>query len=465
MSQFVFDGGCGEVTGSMHIIEHRGRYVALDCGLFQGRRAEANAKNRSFAVDPRKIDCVILSHGHIDHSGRLPRLVREGFTGTIYATPATRDLTAILLADSAHIQEEDAEFYNKKRLKNGEPPVEPLYNMEDAAETMKQFLAVPYNMPFSPVEGVRFTFFDAGHILGSAMVLLEIQDQRGGVRVVFSGDLGRPGLPILKDPTPLPPCDHLIVESTYGNRTHENPRDMKDKLREQILLTVQRSGKVIIPSFSVGRTQNLVYYLTQLMHEGALPNIPVFIDSPLSVNATEVFRLHPECFDTEALRWVKQLGDVLGNTCCRFIRSTADSKALNDLHDPCVIISASGMCEAGRILHHLANNIEDERSTILVVGFMAEHTLGRRIVERQSEVKIFGRMYQLKARVKTLNGFSAHADAAELLGWVSPLAGQVRNVFVVHGEHEQSSVFAEKLREIGCRSVHQPTPGQEFPIA
>jgi len=464
MAKLICDGGCGEVTGSMHIVEHRGRYIALDCGLFQGRRSEANMKNRSFAVDPDKIECVILSHSHIDHCGRLPRLVKEGFRGLIYTTPASRDLAAILLADSAHIQEEDADFYNRKRLKNGESPIESLYSVEDAVRTMEQFIAVPYGKQFKLNGDIKVTFYDAGHILGSSIVQVDFEEKSKTTRLVFSGDLGRAGLPILRDPSPLPDCDHLIVESTYGGRIHDNLQDMKEKLCEQILLTVQNSGKVIIPSFSVGRTQTLVYYLTQLIHEGRLPNIPIFIDSPLSTNATEIFRLHPECFDSEALKWLDRLGDIMGNHCCQFIRSTEDSKSLNGRREPCVIISASGMCEGGRILHHLANNITDERNTILVVGFMAAHTLGRRIVEREPEVKIFGQMYPLKAHVKTLNGFSAHADSNELAAWLAPKAGRIKKLLIAHGEPDQSQALADRAAKLGYRNIVLTTPELEVAL-
>jgi len=464
MTRLIFDGGSGEVTGSMHILEHRGRYIALDCGLYQGRRAETNAKNRSFAIDPKKIDTVILSHAHIDHSGRLPRLVRQGFRGTIYGTPATRDLAAILLADSAHIQEEDADFYNRKRLKPGERPVKPLYTIDDAVATMRRFVAVPYLRQIDLGDGIKFRFHDAGHILGSAIVSVEVNGGGKRVRLAFSGDLGRPGLPILRDPTPLPDCDHLIIESTYGARVHENPEYMKEKLREQILLTVERSGKVIIPAFSVGRTQTLVYFLSQLMHENALPDIPVFVDSPLATDATEIFRSHPECFDGEATVWLRTLGDIMGTGCCQFTRSTEASKRLNRRRKPCVIIAASGMCEAGRILHHLVHGVGNERNTILIVGFQAAHTLGRRIVEREPRIRIFGRMYRLKARVKTLNGFSSHADSKELADWLEPGADRIKQVFVVHGEEDQSQALAETLDGRGYKNVLRPTPGQQFAL-
>lgn len=465
MTRLLFHGACGEVTGSLHLIEHEGHYIALDCGLFQGRRAEANAKNRTWPVDPAKIDAVLLSHAHIDHCGRLPRLHKEGFHGPIFTTPASHDLAAILLADAAHIQMEDAEFYNRKRLKNGETPVEPLYTEDDAAKTMKHFFSIPYNRTFEVRHGIKARFIDAGHILGSAIVELDLPNGNGRpTTVCYSGDLGRNNVPILLDPSPMPECDYLILESTYGARVHDDPVDMQEKLRKQILLAVERSGKVIIPAFSVGRTQNLIYHLHQLVREGRLPHIPIFIDSPLSVNATAIFRAHPECFDAEARYRLAVMGDILGDGCCRFVHSTEDSKALNTFNKPCIVISASGMCEAGRILHHLANSITDPRNTVLVVGFMAMHTLGRRIVEREPQVTILGRRYPLKCHVKTLNGFSSHADANELRTWLGKNGKTTRGVFVVHGEPDQQQGLVNTLQDLGYPNVRVPRMGDAFEI-
>jgi metallo-beta-lactamase family protein len=466
MAKLHFHGAAGEVTGSMHVLEHEGHYFAFDCGLFQGKRADANAKNKDFLIDPKKIEAVVLSHAHIDHSGRLPKLVKEGFEGTIYATPATRDLAAILLADSAHIQMEDAAFFNRKRRKNGEPEIEPLYDSDDAVDAMRRFVSIPYGRQEDIGCGIKVRFHDAGHILGSAFVEVEIPNKKNGraTRMVFSGDLGRTAMPILRDPSPLPECDVLVVESTYGGREHDNPLDMKEKLRQQILLAMDRSGKVVIPSFSVGRTQTLIYYLHQLMLEGRLPDIPIFVDSPLSVNATEIFRTHPECYDKEARNLMNKQGGILGNGICQFVRDTAESKKLNDFNKPCVIISASGMCEAGRILHHLANSVTDPKNTVLIVGFQAIHTLGRRIVEREPELKIFGRMYPLNAHVKTLNGFSSHADANEFRGWLNGRGPTTKKVFVVHGEPDQQEGLETLLRELDYTHIHRPAMGDEFTI-
>jgi metallo-beta-lactamase family protein len=464
MTKLHFYGAAGEVTGSMHLLEHEGHYFAFDCGMFQGKRSEANEKNNSFPVDPRRIDAVVLSHAHIDHSGRLPLLVKRGFKGKIYATPATNDLSSILLADSAHIQMEDANFFNRKRRKNGEPEIAPLYDSDDVGDTMRHFVSVRYGRQQEIGCGIKIRFSDAGHILGSAIVDVEIPNKKndGVTRLVFSGDLGRSNMPILRDPSPMPECDALIVESTYGGRIHDNPQDMKEKLCQQILLAVQRSGKVIIPSFSVGRTQTLIYYLEQLVRQGRLPHIPIFIDSPLSVDATEIFRTHPECYDQAAKGELKEFGDILGDSCCEFIHSVEQSKNLNDYKKPCVIIAASGMCEAGRILHHLANGISEPRNTILIVGFQAMNTLGRRIVDRVPEVRIFGRMYPLKAHVKTLNGFSSHADAAEFRHWLKGHGETTKQVFIVHGEPEQQEGLEMILKEYKYQNIYRPMMGDEF---
>lgn len=458
-----FHGAAREVTGSMHLLEVNGHTIALDCGLFQGKRSEANAKNKSFPCPPGKIDAVILSHAHIDHCGKLPRLVRDGFSGPIYATSPTADLADILLADSAHIQHEDALFWNKKRVRRGDPPIEPLYSAEDAAAVVKQFQRRSLNTPFEVVSGVRARFVEAGHMLGSAMVALEI-DQGGGappVRITYTGDLGRTHMEILCDPEPIPECDYLICESTYGGRVTADPESMRDQLAEVINRTVERGGKLIVPSFAVGRTQVLVYDYHVLMVQKKLHReIPVIIDSPLAVEATEVFRRHPETYDREARAMKRLTGDMFAANGCEYIRNVEHSKALNDRHEPMMIISASGMCEVGRILHHLKNNIENPHNTILIVGYQAAHTLGRRLVEKAKQIRIFGETYQVNAKVKVLNGFSSHANAAELLKAISPLAGKVKQVFLVHGEPDQSEALAGSLKQNGFANITIPEPGQ-----
>lgn len=457
-----FFGAAQTVTGSMHFLSVNGSNLLLDCGLFQGRRAEAYERNRHFPFDASSIDAVVLSHAHIDHTGNLPNLVKSGFRGPIYSTGATRDLCNVMLYDSAYLQERDTEFMNKRLAKRGEPLIESLYSAEDVDNTIGQFVSVPYRKDFMPAEGVKAKFFDAGHILGSAVTLLEIRENGKTIRLGFTGDLGRAHMPILKDPEGPEEVDILISESTYGGRIHEPIASMAGSLLAIIRRTIDRGGKVIIPAFSVGRTQDLVYALFQLADEGKLPAIPVYVDSPLAVNATEVFRMHPECFDVETLRYLHQHEDPFGFGRLKYIRSVQDSKALNDRKEPCVIIAASGMCEGGRILHHLASNIGDPRNTILVVGFMAEHTLGRRIVEHQPEIKIFGDIFSMKAEVAILNSFSGHAGQDELLGFIGKFNPKVlKNIFLVHGEVAQAEQLSTKLKEQGFGNVAIPPRGQK----
>jgi len=461
-----FYGAAQEVTGSMHLVEANGHTLALDCGLYQGRRAEANAKNQAFPCDPSKIDAVVVSHAHIDHCGKLPRLVREGFTGSIYTTPATGDLVEILLADSAHIQEEDAAYWNKKRVRRGDAPIEPLYTADDVAETVKLIERRELSSPFEPVPGIRVKFHEAGHMLGSAGIGLEVNHAASKpARITFTGDLGRPGMAILRDPAPLPPCDYLICESTYGNRETPDPQGMREQLAEVINAAISRGGKIIIPAFAVGRTQVLVYHFHLLMLEGRLQeHIPLIVDSPLAVRATDVFRRHPEVFDIEASAFNSLTGDMLECQQCEYIQNVEQSKALHGRPGPMIIISASGMCEAGRILHHLKNNIENPHNTILVVGYQAAHTFGRRLVEKQKRVRIFGEQYKVKAKVKTLNGFSAHANASELAAMTKPLAAEARQAFLVHGELPQTQALAGMLRHQGFNDIVIPERGQTFDI-
>ena len=472
-----FHGAAGEVTGSMHLVEHDGHTVALDCGLFQGRRAEANARNRSFPCDPAGIDAVVLSHAHIDHCGKLPRLVRAGFSGAVYATPATCDLVKILLADSAYIQEEDAAYWNKKRVRRGDAPIEPLYTRDDVEEAIRLLESRRLGEPFEAAPDVRVTLHEAGHMLGSAGMLLELGDgdrgtgtthsgrTNGAVSIYFTGDLGRLNLPILRDPTPLPPCDYLICESTYGGRETPDNERMGEQLGTIINQTIDRGGKLIIPAFAVGRTQVIVYHVRQLAYERRIPeHVPLIVDSPLAIRATEIFRQHPEVYDVEAAAFRRVTGGIFKCADCEYTRSVEQSKALHDRKEPMIIISASGMCEAGRILHHLKNNIEDPRNTILIVGYQAAHTLGRRLVEKQKQVRIFGEIYKVKARVKSLNGFSAHANATELSDWTAPLASRVRRAFLVHGEPDQAQALAATMGDRGFADVVIPESGQTFEI-
>ncbi|MBM4167626.1 MAG: MBL fold metallo-hydrolase [Ignavibacteria bacterium] len=457
-----FLGAARSVTGSMHLVSANGSTILLDCGLFQGRRSEAFDRNKTFPFDAPSIDAVILSHAHIDHAGNLPNLVRSGYRDPIYATAATRDLCNIMLYDSAFLQQRDVEFVNKRHKKKNEALVEPLYTEEDVDETIDQFVSIGYRQAFQVAPGIVLQFFDAGHILGSAAMLLEVEHNGRTQRIGFTGDLGRKDMPILRDPQPIGDVDYLICESTYGGKNHDPATGMRESLLRVVKEAVEQGGKIIIPSFSVGRTQELIYKFFQLCDEGRLPPIPVYVDSPLAVNATDVFRMHSECFDKEMMRYLRQHEDPFGFGRLTYIRSVDDSKALNDRHDPCVIIAASGMCEGGRILHHLANNIQDSRNTVLIVGFMAEHTLGRRLVERQAEVRIFGEPYQLRARVEILNAFSAHAGGDELTSYVQTMdPALLKGVFLVHGELDRAEALAKRLNSEGYSNVSIPVRGQK----
>jgi metallo-beta-lactamase family protein len=462
--KLTFLGAARSVTGSMHLMEVNGRRILFDCGLFQGKRKEAFRLNREVRVDAEKVGAVLLSHAHIDHSGNLPNLIKQGFRGTIYATGATCDLCKIMLPDSGHLQERDVEYVNRKRRRQGKNPFEPLYTAEEAKNVTEHLQEVSYEHAFHVDDRIEVVYHDAGHILGSAMIEVRVDGMRGRRRIVFSGDVGRPDQPILRDPWPLCETDVLIMESTYGGRSHEGSERIREKLLRVLQKAVQRKGKVIIPAFSVGRTQHLVYELHQLFAEGKLPPISIFVDSPLSVNATEVFRAHPECYDKEVLRFLSEEKDPFGFSRLRYVRELDDSKRLNTHPGPVVIISASGMCEGGRILHHLANAVGDSRNTILIVGFQAENTLGRRLVERRETIKIFGEEHELKAEVETINAFSAHADQGELLSWVEHAGGRIGKIFLVHGEEEQAAALTGKLAERGLYNVVVPEPGSTWEV-
>ena len=460
-----FLGAARTVTGSMHLVHVNGNRILLDCGLFQGRREEANQRNRNFPFDPKSIDAIILSHAHIDHSGNLPGIVRQGFRGPIYCTPATRDLCEVMLADSAHIQEKDVEFVNKKREKHGEPTVEPLYVARDATAAMELFRTVPYDRAFDVVKGLAAKFVDAGHILGSASVTATYSANGSRTTLGFTGDLGRKSMPIIRDPVFMGNVDALISESTYGGKKHDAAAEMDEQLARAISQAIQRGGKIIVPAFSVGRTQEIVYSLHKLRDSGKLPDIPVFVDSPLAVNATDIFKRHVECFDDDIGGHIARHHDPLGLGQLHYVRTPEESKKLNTLREPCMIIAASGMCEAGRVLHHLANNIEDPKCTILIVGYQAEHTLGKKLVDRWEEVKIFGEVYKRKAEVVVLNSFSAHADGQELVDYIDNFdKRQLQKVFLVHGELERPQALKSDLERESITKVEIPERGQEFDL-
>lgn len=459
--EIEFAGAAREVTGSCHILRVSGKTILLDCGLFQGKRHETHEKNVRLPVRViEEIDGIILSHAHIDHAGRLPLLVRRGYAGTIWCTPATRDLCAVMLADSAYIQEKDAEFL----ARHGKEHAEPLYSMEDAVRATELMIGVPYRRSFDVVPGVRATFADAGHILGSASVILDCTEDTRTRRLVFSGDIGRSGLPIVRDPEPPEGAEVLIMESTYGNREHESVADARTRLAAVVTETASRGGRVLIPAFAVGRTQELVYDLHVLASTGAIPAVPVYIDSPLAIDTTSVFEMHPDLFDhsedlVRSARELFRFGQV------RYTRDVEESKALAKMHGPMVIIAASGMAENGRILHHLAQGAPDPRNTVLIVGFQAEHTLGRRIVERRPVLKIFGEEVPLRACVEIINGYSAHADRIELASWLDRVcarAPRLEQVWLVHGEAPAQNAFAQVLRgkglTVGCPSSWERHP-------
>lgn len=453
-----FWGAARTVTGSMHLLQVGPKRLLLDCGLYQGKRAEARERNTRFPFPPTDIQAVILSHAHLDHCGNLPNLVRQGFHGPIICTPATRDLTAVMLADSAKIQEEDADYLNR-HLPKGQPRVEPLYTREDAHRTIGLCQSVPYDTPHDLGMGVQCRFLDAGHLLGSAMVALRIDSAGHERTITFTGDLGRRGLPILRDPAPVPPAELLISESTYGGRNHDPVSSLAESLGQIVRRTVERGGKVLVPAFSLGRTQTILYYLEQLIAARQLPELPIFVDSPLAANATEVFRLHPECFDEETARLLQDNPDLFGSRRVHYTHSVEESKQLNGRREPCIIIAASGMCEAGRILHHLKHNVEDPKNTVLIIGFQAPDTLGRRLVEKRPELRILDRTVPLRAEVAVLNGFSSHADHDDFMAYLGPLATQVKQVRLVHGDVDQAEALARALRDKGFKDVAIPARG------
>jgi metallo-beta-lactamase family protein len=448
----------------MHLLEVNGHKLLLDCGFYQGKRSEARQRNSTFPFRPSDIDAVVLSHAHIDHCGNLPNLVRQGFSGPIYCTPATRDLAAVMLADSGKIQEEDAEYLNGHRPTEA-PPIEPLYTRQDASRTAGQCYSIPYERPGDVVPGVQVRFVEAGHILGSAMVALKIQTAGAEHTITFTGDLGRRGLPILRDPAPVPPAELLISESTYGGRTHPPVEELADGLAQVVHRTFDRGGKVLIPAFSLGRTQTVVYYLNQLIQSGRLKEIPIFVDSPLATKATEVFRLHPECFDEETAKLLAEDPDVFGQRHVHYVRSVDESKELNGRKQPCVIIASSGMCESGRILHHLKHNIENPATTILIIGYQAPDTVGYRLVQKQPEIPIHDRMWKLRAEVVVMNGFSSHADQGDFMRSLGPLVGQVAKVRLVHGEVEQAQALAQSLLAKGFKDVEIPDRGESVQLS
>jgi metallo-beta-lactamase family protein len=454
-----FNGGIRTVTGSCHILQVGDKKLLVDLGLFQGRRKEANRINRELTFNPADIDCAMVGHAHIDHTGNVPSMVRQGYAGQIYATHATRDLAALMLKDSAYIQMRDAEYVNKRERRRGKDRIEALYDENDVVATLELICSHGYRKPFHPIPGVEATFYPAGHILGSALTRFRVDTGAGTLTIGYIVDLGRQNKPILKDPVQFDDLDIMVIESTYGNRDHEDHEGALDRLARVINDTCQRGGKIIIPAFALGRTQQLVRSIAQLQDEKRAPRIPVYVDSPLAVNVTGVFAAHPEEFDRETYRSLVEGGDPLGMEHVTFVSSVSGSKALNQRKEPCIIISSSGMCEAGRILHHLRNNIGDPKNTIAIVGYQAQGTLGQRLVQQHEEVKIFGETFKRRAQVEKLNAYSAHAGRSDLLRYVEQGGTKLRKVFLVHGEPEQQEALHTELKEKGYTGVHCPETG------
>lgn len=464
--KIAFHGAAQTVTGSRHLLTVNGRRLLLECGLYQGRRREAYARNLEFPFPAESVDAVILSHAHIDHSGNLPNLVRRGFAGPIHATRATAQLTDLMLRDSGHIQEADVRFLLRQKRAEDEPPPVPLYTLQDAARVAGQMVPHGYGEPFEPIPGVRATLVEAGHILGSATVGLDLEEAGRRVRLVFSGDLGRPGLPLLRDPAPAGVADYLLIECTYGDRLHEPIDAAYDQLRAVITRTSGRGGKVIMPAFAVGRTQTLVYHLHQMIDRRQVPRLPVFVDSPLATDITSVFRQNMDCFDEEVQSFLRRdpHGSVFGFDLLTYTRSVEASKAINDQEGPAVIISASGMAETGRILHHLRHTLGDARNTVLITSWMAPHTLGRRLADGEKRVRIFGEDQPVGAEIVTLDGLSSHADQAGLSAYVQSAGESLRQVFLVHGEAGPAQALTARLQKEGVRRVSYPEMGEEVEL-
>lgn len=462
--QLHFHGAAQEVTGSMHLIEINGKRILLDCGIYQGKRSLAYERNLNFPFEAASIEAVVLSHAHIDHTGNIPNLVKQGFAGNIWCTVGTRNLSTYMLMDSGGIQEQDAEYVNKQRARAGEPPIQPIYTRADAQRSLGQFIAVGFDRTVHVADGVDVTFHQVGHILGAAWVSIDLHELDTGKRwrLVFSGDIGRAQSMLLRPPTRPDVADILILESTYGDRLHESVDASSKALRDVVNATAKRRGKVIIPSFAVGRTQELVYALNKLDESGDIPVLPIFVDSPLAVEATDVFRMHPEAWNDEVQRFVVEdhKRNPFDDPNIEYVRDVRRSKQLNNFNQPCIIISASGMAESGRILHHLKNNVGDSENTVLIVSFQAENTLGRRLKDGEKVVRIFGEEHQVRAQVKSIEGYSAHADQAELLYWADKLdRAQLHGLYLVHGEPPAQTVLADKLRGQGFDHVKIPARG------
>lgn len=460
-----FHGAARTVTGSKHLLQlSNGKKYLLDCGMFQGMGPETGELNGHFGFDPTDIAAVIISHAHIDHVGLLPKLVKDGYKGKIYCTPQTKDLAEILLRDSARIQESDVRFVNKRNAKLGKPRIEPLYDEDDVEKVLPMFVTIPYDTPHKVDDNIELLYTDCGHILGSAAVNLKIKDKGREVRLTFSGDVGRYRDMILRSPSPFPQADYLILESTYGNKLHENVVTSADEVLRYITDTcLKRRGRLVIPAFSVGRTQEILYLLNRLEMERRLPPLDYYVDSPLSILATEIIKDHPDCFNKHVQQALNKDEDVFSFKGLRYLRTAEESKALNETKEPCVIISASGMAEAGRIKHHIAHTISSPANTILIVGYCEPRSLGGRLRAGATEVGIFGEKYPVNAEIGVIDSMSAHGDYDDLSQWIScQEPGQVKKLFLVHGEYEVQQEFRERLLRKGFPDIEIPDLHQEI---
>lgn len=462
-----FYGATDTVTGSLHRLHVGEVDILLDCGLFQGHRAEANQRNRELPRWATQSRCLVLSHAHIDHSGNIPSLVKRGFEGNVYCTPPTRDLCSVMLRDAALIQEQDARYLNKRAQREGSKErVEPIYTIDDAQQAISQMVSLPLHRSLLIAPGVTLTFYNAGHVLGSALTLLELEEAGRRVRFLYTGDLGRHELPLLEAPEILKNIDFLLIESTYGDRVHPNIEALDDQLAEIVNETIERGGRVLIPSFALERAQEVLYALERLHNRKKVPRVPIYIDSPLAIAITEIYKLHPESLDAEVRQRCLNHDDPFSPPGLQYVSDVAASRRLQESGEPCIVIAGSGMCEGGRILHHLTTGLGDSRNSVVIVGFMAQHTLGRRLIEGRNRVKVFGVERDVRARVHALDGLSAHADHEDLVDFVKRVSavGRVKRVALVHGEEAPRAALAKALREKGVPQVIQSIKGERITL-